>query len=170
MITILVLLTGMCIILTVVRLYSEKTGKELIFKLTRDVMMIIYLGGLIYFTFFYGGRSNIAKTDFSFMPVFWNSLTKWRYDYFTHSSLMNVMLFIPLGFLLPQFKEIKFTRELKWWQALLIAFAVTLLIESLQLALHRGAFQIDDLIRNTTGGIIGFMITRLTDRKSGSSL
>ena len=61
----------------------------------------------------------------------------------------NVALFVPLGFLLP----IAFKR-LKWWQADLICLGTTCAVELVQPLFGR-AGDIDDVITNALGGVIG---------------
>ena len=61
----------------------------------------------------------------------------------------NVMLFVPLGFLLP----IAFSR-LKWWQVDLICLGTTCIVETVQPIFGR-ACDVDDVITNALGGIIG---------------
>ncbi len=159
---VLILVAGMIIILSSARHISGKLCKEWIFRLTRNLMFVVFAAALIYLTFIYGGRGRHAGIEFEFKPSFWEAIKKSHYGAVAHASLMNLLLFVPLGYLLPQFKEIRFTRELRWWQTLIIAFAVSLTIELLQLVLHRGTFQLDDLVRNTEGGVVGFVLARLT--------
>lgn len=66
--------------------------------------------------------------------------------------LFNVIMFIPLGFLLP-FASKK-TDGLK--AALLIGLAFSLLIECLQLINSTGIFELDDLFHNTLGAGVGY--------------
>lgn len=70
--------------------------------------------------------------------------------------LANVVLFVPLGFLLP----IAFKR-LKWWQTDLICFGATCVVELVQPFFGR-VFQPDDLITNTLGGVIGCALAKLS--------
>ncbi|MBD5130015.1 MAG: VanZ family protein [Ruminococcaceae bacterium] len=63
--------------------------------------------------------------------------------------LANVALFVPLGFLLP----IAF-RRLKWWQVDLICLGTTCVVELVQPIFGR-AGDIDDVITNALGGVIG---------------
>ena len=66
--------------------------------------------------------------------------------------LMNIAVFVPLGFLLYMFKE------LKWWMVLLIGFVVSLSIEMLQYIFHRGCPEFDDIFHNTLGCLVGIAI------------
>lgn len=75
-------------------------------------------------------------------------------------AFFNVMLTVPLGVFLRYY----FKRQ--WWEVILLSFSLSLFFELSQLSglygfysrPHR-LFQIDDLILNTTGGLIGYLIT-----------
>ena len=66
---------------------------------------------------------------------------------------MNIMLFVPMGYLLPYL--------FSWFRAkvrvrpALACFILSFLIENLQLVFRRGFYDIDDLVSNTIGGVIG---------------
>lgn len=68
-------------------------------------------------------------------------------------QLLNILLFVPLGFLIPML----FPSFHKMWKLLLCSFSLSLCIESLQWLLPLGrAFDVDDLLLNTLGGLLGF--------------
>lgn len=68
--------------------------------------------------------------------------------------LLNVAMFVPLGFLLPLLGR----RFRKWYWAIPAGFAVSLVIELVQLAIGRGICDVDDLFANTLGAVIGFAV------------
>jgi glycopeptide antibiotics resistance protein len=72
----------------------------------------------------------------------------------------NVLLFVPLGFLLP----LLFPAMRHWRQALVVGAGVSLLIELYQLAWPgvRKA-SVDDLLMNALGAVLGFAALRLTE-------
>lgn len=71
--------------------------------------------------------------------------------------LENVLLFIPLGIICP----VAFRKFRHFLISVSAGFFASLLIELLQLISRRGFFQIDDIITNTIGMIIGFGIFKL---------
>ena len=71
--------------------------------------------------------------------------------FFTEVTL-NILLFVPLGFLVPILKE-SFRSS---WKVLLLGLAFSLFIECTQLVLHMGCFDTADLIHNTAGAGIGY--------------
>ena len=68
--------------------------------------------------------------------------------------VLNILILVPLGYLVPKV----FFRTRRWWKMLLIGFAVSLIIESVQLFAHLGTFDTADLLHNTVGAIIGYGI------------
>lgn len=69
----------------------------------------------------------------------------------------NVLLFIPYGFLGPW--AFAFLR--KFFVCGAFGFGTSLLIESLQLVTRSGYFQVDDILTNTLGALIGYLIFRV---------
>ncbi len=70
------------------------------------------------------------------------------------SVLQNILMFIPIGITLP----IVLISKHKYVVSLLICFLFSLLIETCQLLLKSGYFELDDLFNNTLGGLIGIII------------
>jgi glycopeptide antibiotics resistance protein len=64
-----------------------------------------------------------------------------------------VVVFIPVGFLL----GIAF-KQMTWCKALLMGCGISVTIEALQLFLHRGFTETDDVMHNTFGCLIGYGI------------
>ncbi len=63
----------------------------------------------------------------------------------------NIVLPVPIGFLVPLLYE-----KLTWKKSLILAVATGLTLEVLQVVLHVGIFDIDDVILNALGVMIGF--------------
>jgi len=66
----------------------------------------------------------------------------------------NILLFIPFGILMP----LKFERLNKGVKIITLSFLSSLTIECIQLGLPLRAFDIDDIILNSCGTCIGFLI------------
>ena len=69
----------------------------------------------------------------------------------------NILLFIPFGLLCCW----AFPKARKLMRSTLVGLLTSLAIESLQLATGRGYFQIDDILTNTIGAIIGYLLFRI---------
>lgn len=68
-------------------------------------------------------------------------------------TIMNVVIFIPMG----MYAGI-LLRNKAFGMKLLFFFLISLLLEGLQYVFKFGAFDITDLLTNTTGGIIGYLL------------
>lgn len=66
--------------------------------------------------------------------------------------VLNILLFIPLGYMLPCVFE-KLQKAL--WRVILIGFFCSLLTETVQLVTHLGWFDLDDLLNNSMGCVVG---------------
>lgn len=71
--------------------------------------------------------------------------------------LANIILFVPYGFLLP-FTYKKFNNFIK---CISVIFISVLIIELFQLITILGSFDVDDIILNLMGSIVGFIIYKL---------
>lgn len=66
----------------------------------------------------------------------------------------NVIAFAPMGFLLPLcFNRIKGIEKV-----FIISFTISLFFEIIQIITNLGIFDVDDIMLNTLGAIIGFMV------------
>ena len=66
---------------------------------------------------------------------------------------LNILLFVPFGYLLP----LLWKRADRWRKVLLCGFALSLGIELIQLVTHLGMFDLDDLMNNTLGALLGWL-------------
>ena len=80
----------------------------------------------------------------------WNNYSKsyWR------NIILNILMFVPFGFLLPLFSE-KFK---KCYITLSLGFLFTLGIETTQYITKRGIFEVDDIMNNFIGALIGYSL------------
>lgn len=73
------------------------------------------------------------------------------------NCIFNILMFVPLGIFLPLISS-KF-KKFKW--LLLIVLSATLSIETYQTLSGAGIFELDDLMNNSLGGIMGYQLYRL---------
>ncbi len=87
-----------------------------------------------------------------------------RYEFgarlFVKNIIGNVILFIPYGFFATLYVDIK-----KGKNAFLLVLLASIAIEFTQLGIGR-VFDVDDIILNVLGGMIGFYIYRILDKIS----
>ena len=72
---------------------------------------------------------------------------------FTLNVWGNILMFIPLGLY-----AANFMKQFNFWKVLGVVFGASLGIEILQYVFKRGVSDVDDLLLNTMGGIIGICI------------
>ena len=83
-----------------------------------------------------------------------------EHDYYMvplRNIIGNILLFMPFGFIL----TLKFKRMNSLFSVSLIGFSCSLLIEVIQLNLPNRAFDTDDIILNTLGTGLGFLLYKL---------
>ena len=73
--------------------------------------------------------------------------------------ILNAAMFAPFGFLLPAY----FERYRRWGRTLAAGFLTSLTVEAIQLFTLR-ATDVDDLIMNTLGTVVGFLLAKLIFR------
>lgn len=74
-------------------------------------------------------------------------------DLIVVNLLGNLLIFTPMGFLLPLLSK-RFRRV---WPVILIGFLSSLAVETVQFIFRVGSTDIDDLILNTAGAFIGYV-------------
>ncbi|HIR87711.1 MAG TPA: VanZ family protein [Candidatus Fimimorpha faecalis] len=132
------------------------------------ILFVVYLAVLIYLLLFAKlmGREQIGRT-YSYNLELFKEIKRFLNNTGTlgiRSVLLNlvgnVIGFMPLGFLLP----LAFSRVRGIIFMTLISFTTTLVIETCQLVSCTGSFDVDDLLLNTIGGILGYLIYILLEK------
>ena len=77
---------------------------------------------------------------------------------FVKNIIGNVLLFLPYGYFASEYIKSK-----KAWPICLLTTLVTITIEFVQLNIGR-TFDIDDVILNTLGGLLGYLLYRLIEK------
>lgn len=78
------------------------------------------------------------------------------------SNGLNILLLMPLGYLLPRVLNVN------WWKVLLVGLGFSLFIEIMQPITHLGWFDTSDLLHNTLGSLIGFLYYKLLEKHTCS--
>ena len=81
----------------------------------------------------------------------------WSYDRpdLLVENIINVVVFIPVGLLL----SIAF-KQVTWWKVLLIGCGISVTIEALQFWFMKGFSEVDDVMHNTVGCLIGWLMVK----------
>ena len=131
-------------------------------------LFLIYMAGLIYFLFFaesYGRGSVEMIYDYNLCPFREiNRYLSFRRELGSRIVFLNlagnVIGFMPFGALLPLMA--RSTR--KAWKTVLLGFEISALIEISQFLLQVGCFDIDDILLNTLGALLGYLLFYLSSR------
>ncbi|AHF07116.1 VanZ family protein [Desulfitobacterium metallireducens] len=139
-------------------------------KLIRKITVILFLTYftyLLYRLFFYAYgqyfrfyeneiRYNLIpfKTIFSYIM----GMGKYKLDVWFFNLFGNIFAFMPMGFLLPLiFQSLKSFKRITS-----ITFLISSFLEMIQFWLKLGITDIDDVILNTLGGLVGYLFLILS--------
>lgn len=133
-------------------------------RLVTGILFLVYFILLFYFLFFseeMGRTYSERQYHYNLVPLkeigrfvrYWQVLGM---KAVLLNIVGNVLAFVPFGIFLPIFSK----RGDRLWRATYYSFELSLLVEVLQLITKVGSFDVDDLLLNTLGGLIGFLIYR----------
>ena len=134
--------------------YLIKNKQKIVFyRELLALIFIIYVLCLFYVVTF----QDVGWSSSNFIPF----KEMFRYNFgsnlFIKNVLGNIILFLPYGFFVSYYLDLK-----KPLSAFLLVLLVSTSIETTQLLIGR-VFDIDDIILNIVGGMIGFAIYKLLD-------
>ena len=157
--------------------------KQYIISLYKDIPQEVYEGllsvfclGVVFFIAFKGIRTGLRWSSvlllieyifllFCSTVIFRTTGETRQYDFYPFWSynrpellvenIMNVIVFIPVGILL----GIAF-KQISWWKALLIGCSISITIETLQFWFMKGFSEVDDVMHNTLGCIVGYIMVK----------
>lgn len=124
------------------------------------ILLAIYIVMLIYVCFFSEryGRDIISDT-YRYNLVPFKEIRRFLvyrenvgFIAFIENLFGNVIAFMPFGFFIPVISP----RNRKFLNVLALTFLLSLTVETIQLMLKVGSFDVDDLLLNTLGGITGY--------------
>ena len=127
-------------------------------------MFVCYVGFLIYFLIFsdWYGRTGSAG-EYRYNLILFQEIRRfWMYrdevGYFAMSTnlLGNILIFIPFGFFMPMA-----SRYRSFTGTVFYSFGLSLCVELFQLVTMVGSFDVDDLLLNTIGGVLGYLLCNL---------
>jgi glycopeptide antibiotics resistance protein len=135
-------------------------------KLYRSVAAFIFIsyslfmGYLLFFGFSRGHRSErmMNLIPLKTISTYIYGFRHFNLDTWVINLFGNVAAFVPFGFLAP----LIFPHIRSYWQIILWFFVVLLAVETSQWVFNVGSFDVDDIILNIIGGMIGFaMLQRI---------
>lgn len=118
---------------------------------------VIYLAILLVITLF--SRESGSSTGGMDLELF----STWGINARNNAYVVeNVLLFVPYGFIC----RWAFSWARNFFACVLFGAATSVLVECLQLVTGRGFFQIDDILTNILGTIVGFLIFWICTKKT----
>lgn len=143
----------------------EKKKRNKLFRVLEILLFVVYLAVLCYFLFIADrmGRTFSERVyHYNLMPLkeisrFWSYRQTLGFWSVMLNLIGNVVAFIPFGMFLPRL----FPACRRFILTVFLAFEFSLCVEILQLVWKVGSFDVDDLLLNSLGGILGFLVYRI---------
>ncbi len=124
-------------------------------------LFLIYMAVMVYFLFFSEGFHRTDGTLYQYNVNLFQEIKRgfWCLEhgdiqYFIVNVVLNVVAFVPFGFILPIISP----KNRKLFNVFLLSLEMTLAIEILQMVFRVGIFDIDDIYMNTLGGTLGYVL------------
>lgn len=157
---------GPVIACVAVRMLDRKehfTGFDSFFRQVSGLFFIIYLFGMIALLFFGSVNRGTEQQSINLIPfrtiqLYWDT-TALSLENKLQNLFGNIAVFVPFGFYLGVF-----SRKVRLWLCFLLVVAVPSLVEVLQYRLHVGVCDVDDVILNAIGGLLGLFLYFLLER------
>lgn len=140
-------------------------GKQILIRF----LFVIYVAGMIWLLFgqrwgteiyTHNKASAINLQPFATLKMYWrilqNSQDAGLLRHAVINLVGNLVMFIPLGFYLPYL--LRGMRKI--FRAMLLLLCLIIMVETVQYVTHLGTCDVDDLILNMAGSLIGWLIWR----------
>lgn len=153
----IIAIISLLIYLPIYLINRKKHGKR---SLILHLVIYAFIGvilSVLYATIFSYGFDLTWNPEYHFLnlvPFIWVKETySMGINKMIEQLLMNIIMIVPLGFIVPVvFKSLR-----KWWKTGISVAVFITCIETIQYFIGRSA-DVDDLIMNTFGGLIGYVI------------
>lgn len=134
----------------------------------RVVIWILFLGYLTLLSYFLFFSERYGRTEgsngYRYNLVLFREIKRFflyrrevGLEGFLVNMVGNVVAFMPFGFCLPMIS----IKRRGFFSVLFWSFGLTLTIETIQLLYQIGSFDVDDLLLNTIGGMLGYFSYRI---------
>lgn len=137
------------------------TKKAKIIRTFGKVLFILYVGFLIYFLFVaeWYGRTEISE-EYRYNLELFKEIKRfitYREQLGTFvvaaNLLGNILIFVPYGF----FVSVA-SRTRGFFKTFFFSMFLSLAVETVQLIARVGSFDVDDILLNTIGGVLGYIL------------
>lgn len=148
------------------RMYPNAHFKSFFLNLFLTALALFY-ALIMCWLLFYRNRYFLEGYNYNLVPFYTIKKYIVHYDHFNFGTWFknlfgNIVLFIPIGLFLPLLNK-------KYRQAFILASASVLmitLVEVTQMLTRVGSFDIDDIILNTFGALLGLLMTKAVVRRA----
>lgn len=137
---------------------NQKHKKRL--RILGKILFVLYLGFLLYFLIFsdWYGRTGTQEYRYNLAPFkeirrFWEYREELGVFAVFTNLFGNILIFTPFGFFISMASK---TRG--FFMTLFYSFGLSLCVEVFQLLTKVGSFDVDDLLLNTVGGVLGYIL------------
>ena len=143
------------IVFSVLNLCFPNGRRKVVYRVTMSGAFVIYVCVVIFVTL--GMRQLWTVHDLKLHP-FWSYETVIRTGNpeMLIENIANIALFFPLGV----FIRDRWENRSRWQYCILTAFCCSFTIECLQLIFGLGTFEVDDMMHNTLGAVLGYLSAR----------
>jgi glycopeptide antibiotics resistance protein len=149
---------------------QKKSLEKIVLKIVYSSLCIVYTAGLVYI-FFFARRRWVPFSKRTIHLVPFRDKTEYLQACTIHTRpenvefykdlIGNILIFIPFPFLLCYLLAIRSNRKL-----LLISTITSFCVEAIQYILNIGVADIDDLLLNTLGALIGVLLLHMISLKN----
>lgn len=144
---------GVVLALTIIIVVLEVRRKTISVIQAISICILIIFLGLVFSSTIFTRISTVRQ--YELQPFWsWRKIIKYHDWELLKENLLNCILLLPVGALLPLIVK----HKVKWYRALLIGILMSAMIEISQLVLKRGLFEWDDIIHNGLGCMMGCLI------------
>ena len=127
-----------------------KKGRNEGLRMSARLFLLFYVVVLSCSTVFFRATTTIKHPPFDFFWHYETSGKEWSSLF--PEIILNVAVFIPIGFVF----GLAF-RRIKGWQAVLAGMGISVGIELLQWFLRKGFADVDDVMHNVLGCVLGWL-------------
>ena len=135
--------------------------KKKLFRALGKVLFLLYVVFLIYFLFLaeWYGRTGISE-EYRYNLELFREIKRFiiyreqlgAFAVFANLA-GNILIFVPYGFFISVA-----SRERGFFKTLFFSMGLSLCVEIIQLFTRVGSFDVDDILLNTIGGVLGYII------------
>lgn len=137
---------------------KAKTKKRI--RILGKILFVLYIGFLFYFLIFSDWYGRIGETgEYRYNLTLFQEIKRfWTYrsqlGMVAYENLLgNIIIFMPFGFFMPMGSKYK-----SFFLTTFFSFSLSFFVEIFQFVTRVGSFDVDDLLLNTIGGMLGYIV------------